>query len=142
MAMKQPTVDADDRAVTLMLNNFQRAGRAMLEQLLPTLHHPKQCPDAAVDGWGDVHAGRTGASTVTLVSAKCAPDEAKKLLACLRLGRGADQMWKATVSVIASQDAETAWPPSGPEIDWWAAQSKHIRARIAEHRHPTHPTGE
>ncbi len=130
-------MDADDVAVTLMLNNFQRAGRAMLEQLLPTLHHPKECPDAQVDGWGDVHAGRTGASTVTLVSTKCAPiDDKAKLLARLHLGRGADQMWKATVSVVASPDAQTEWPPAGPEIDWWAAQSKHIRSQIALHRHP------
>jgi hypothetical protein len=130
-------MDADDVAVTLMLNSFQRAGRAMLEQLLPTLHYPKECPDAQVDGWGDVHAGRTGASTVTLVSTKCAPiDDKAKLLARLHLGRGADQMWKATVSVVASPDAQTAWPPPGAEIDWWAAQSKHIRSRITQHRHP------
>ncbi|HEY3218598.1 MAG TPA: hypothetical protein VGK15_05890 [Candidatus Limnocylindria bacterium] len=120
-----------------MLNAFQRAGRAMLEQLLPSLHHPKECPDAMVDGWGDVHAGRSGATTVTLVSAKCAlADDPKKFLARLRLGRDADQTWRATVSIVASPDAQTLWPPPGAEIDWWTAQSAEIRSRIAQHRHP------
>ena len=133
----RPAIDADDHEVTKMLNAFQRAGRAMLEQLLPSLHHPKECPDAMVDGWGVVHAGRSGASTVTLVSAKCAlADDTTKLLARLRLGRDADQIWRATVSVVASPDAQIAWPPPGGEIDWWSAQSKHIRSRIAQHRHP------
>lgn len=133
----RPPIDADDRGVTQMLNNFQRAGRAMLEQLLPSLHHPKECPDAIVEGWGDVHAGRTGASTITLVSAKCAPaDDPKKLLARLRLGRDADQIWTATVSAVASPDTRTLWPPPGAEIDWWTAQRDHIRSRIAGHRHP------
>lgn len=136
----KPAISAEDQAVTQMLNGFQRSGRAMLEQLLPSLHQPKACPDAMVEGWGDVHAGRTGASTVTLVSAKCAlPDDRAKLLARLRLGRGADQAWTVTVSVVASPDAEVAWPPPGAEIDWWAAQREHIRARIAEHRRPARP---
>lgn len=132
-----PAGDANDRAVTQMLNGFQRAGRAMLEQLLPSLHHPKECPDAMVDGWGDVHGGRTHASTVTLVSAKCAHEgDRMKLLARLRLGRDDDQIWRATVSVVASPDTQIAWPPPGAEIDWWTAQSTHIRSRIAQHRHP------
>jgi hypothetical protein len=133
----RPALDAEDRATTQMLNAFQRAGRAALEELLPSLHHPKECPDAVVEGWGDVQGGRTGASTVTLVSSKCAlADDRMKLLACLRLGRDADQIWTATVSVVASPDARTGWPPPGAESEWWTAQRDHIRARIAQHRHP------
>lgn len=136
----KPEQSAEDQAITQMLNAFQRSGRVMLEQLLPLLHRPKGCPDAMVDGWGDVHAGRTGASTVTLVSAKCAPPEDRtKRLARLHLGRGADQAWTATVSVVGSPDAEVAWPPPGAEIDWWAAQREHIRERIAKHRQPARP---
>jgi hypothetical protein len=130
-------IRAEDHAVTQMLNAFQREGRAMLEELLPLLHQPKGCPDAVVEGWGDVHAGRSGASTVTLVSAKCAPAEDRmKLLARLRLGRGDDQAWMATVSVVSSPDAAFAWPPPGAEVEWWAAQRDHIRTRIAQHRKP------
>jgi hypothetical protein len=132
---------AEDHAVTQMLNAFQRDGRAMLEGLLPLLHRPKGCPDALVEGWGDVHAGRSGASTVTLVSAKCAPAaDRMKLLARLRLGRGDDQAWTATVSVVTSPDAAFAWPPPGAENDWWAAQREHIRTRIAMHRRPARTT--
>jgi len=134
--MKQ-AISAEDQVVTRMLNAFQRDGRAMLEQLLPLLHQPKGCPDAMVEGWGDVHAGRTGASTVTLISAKCAQaDDRKKLLARLRLGRGDDQAWTATVSIVTTPDASFAWPPPGAEVDWWAEQREHIRARIALHRRP------
>lgn len=133
----KPAIDADDLAVTQMLNGFQRAGRAMLEELLPSLHHPKECPDAIVEGWGDLSAGRSGASTVTLVSAKCAQsDDRAKLVARLRLGRDGDQAWQATVWVVAGADTQVPWPPPGLESDWWAAQREHIRARIAEHRHP------
>ena len=128
---------SDELAITRMLNAFQRDGRAMLELLLPALHHHSQCPDAVVEGWGDVHAGSNGASTVTLVSKKCAvPDDRKKPLARLRLERDADHVWMATVSVVASVDAQSAWPPPGPEDEWWTAQRDHIRARIWEHRHP------
>jgi hypothetical protein len=127
---------AVEQAETQMLNAFQREGRAMLEQLLPSLHQPKGCPDAMVEGWGDVHAGRSGASTVTLVSAKCALPEDRKLLARLHLGRGVDQAWRVTVSVVASPDADVTWPPPGLEVEWWAAQREHIRSRIAEHRKP------
>jgi hypothetical protein len=131
------TTASDDAAVTRMLNAFQRDGRAMLEQLLPALHHPKQCPDAMVDGWGDVQAGRNGASTVTLVSQKCAqPDDRTRLLARLRLERDAGGAWMVTVSVIASDDARSPWPPRGLEDDWWSVQRDHIRARISAHRHP------
>jgi hypothetical protein len=132
------TIDADDQAVTQMLNAFQRAGRAMFEQLLPVLHHPKECPDATIDGWGDVQAGRSGASTVRLLSDKCAQaDDRTKLLARLRLERGDDQVWMATVSLVASPDARTPWPPPGLEIDWWSAQRERIRAYLKEYRHPT-----
>ena len=134
----KPVNEADDHAVTQMLNAFQNSGRLMLEQLLPSLHQPKGCPDAVVDGWGDVEAGRSGASTVTIVSAKCAPpDDRKKPLARLHLGRGAGQAWIATVSVLSAPDREVAWPPPGVETDWWAEQREHIRAGIAQHRRPT-----
>jgi len=134
--MKQ-VMTPEDLAVTQMLNAFQREGRATLEQLLPSLRQPKGCPDAMVEGWGDVKAGRTGASTVTLVSAKCAlPEDRKKLLAQIHLGRDADQAWTATVSVVSSPDTAFAWPPPGAEIEWWATQREHIRTRIAQHRKP------
>ena len=134
--MKQ-AISPEDLAVTQMLNAFQRDGRAILEQLLPSLHQPKGCPDAMVEGWGDVHAGRSGASTVTLVSAKCAPpDDRKKLLAQIHLGRDADQAWTATISVVSSPDTTCAWPPPGAEIDWWVTQREHIRTRIAQYRRP------
>jgi len=132
------TIDAAGKAETQLLNAFQRAGRSMLEELLPVLHHPKECPDALVDGWGDVRSGRSGASTVRLLSVKCAqPDDRTRLLARLRLERDDDQRWTVTVSLVASADTSTAWPPPAPESDWWSAQRDLIRAHLKAHRHPT-----
>jgi hypothetical protein len=131
------SVDTGGQADTQMLNAFQHAGRAMLEELLPVLHHPKECPDAMVDGWGDLHAGRSGASTVRLLSVKCAlPDDKTRVLARLRLERGDDHAWTVTVSLVAAPEARTVWPPPGLESDWWSAQRELIRARLKEYRHP------
>ena len=44
-------ISPEDLAVTQMLNAFQREGRAILEQLLPSLHQPKGCSDAMVEGY-------------------------------------------------------------------------------------------
>jgi hypothetical protein len=132
------TLDAAGKAETQLLNGFQHAGRAMLEELLPVLHHPKECPDAMVDGWGDLRSGRSGASTVRLLSVKCAqPDDRTRLLARLRLERDAAQRWMVTVSLVASADTRTAWPPPGTESEWWSAQREHIRAYLKAYRHPT-----
>jgi hypothetical protein len=84
-----------------------------------------------------VRSGRSGASTVRLLSVKCAqPDDKTRLLARLRLERDDDRAWIVTVSLAASPDTRSPWPPPGPESEWWSAQRDHIRAYLKEYRHP------
>ncbi len=125
---------AIDDGATTILNGFQRDARAVFERLLPTIHSPRLYPDAFVEGWGDLRAGRPTASTVVILSPKAVkPPESTKQLARLRLEVTDRGEWTAVVSVVAQPDERCAWPPAA-EAAWWVALREKLRTGIAGYR--------
>ncbi len=122
----------DDR--TKILNAFQRDARAALEQLLPFLHGRGLYPDAFVEGWGDVRAGRPARSTVVLISPKAArPPERMKQLGSLRLEVSDRAVLTAIVSIVAQPDERYAWPPVS-EATWWVDLRERFRTQVLRYR--------